>query len=456
MEFETGNMERSKNSASPCEEKPCVCVFMKKWIQTVLCSLMSASLLLPTMPVHAVAPSDIPVQPAGTDLFTETDENEDDVLIAPYKVLGEDERSVVTDTTKFPYSAICKLLITYEKNGLWYKEVGTGFLISENQVLTAGHCLYNRKLQTIARSIEVTPGANKGQAPYGTFTVTTDQLVVNPDYLQSGRSEDDFGFIQLDSPVGRKTKYFSFADTSNLSENEIFTLCGYPYESTASGYPSENEMVQKYGTGSLAHALNTPDNVLQHDIDSAPGQSGSPIFNSKYEVAAIHTIAYNNYDLNGAVLIDNKVKSFLSEYTRTPQTDNAVYRLYNPNSGEHFYTPNYAELIADTKAGWNDEGIAWYTETESTGIPMYRLYNPNSGLHHYTLSEGERNALVKLGWNNEGIAWYTSPNKSDPEVYRLYNQNDGNHHYTVSSYERDSLIAAGWDDEGVAFQTRMQ
>lgn len=215
-------------------------------------------------------------------------------------------------------------------------------------------------------------------------------------------------------------------------------------------------MVQKYGTGNLAHALNTPDNVLQHNIDSAPGQSGSPIFNSKYEVAAIHTIAYNNYDLNGAVLIDNKVKSFLSEYTRTPQTDNAVYRLYNPNSGEHFYTPNYAELIVDTKAGWNDEGIAWYTETEGTGIPMYRLYNPNSGLHHYTLSGGERDSLVELGWNNEGIAWYTSPNKSDPEVYRLYNKNDGNHHYTVSSYERDSLIDAGWNYEGVAFQTRMQ
>ncbi len=426
---------------------------MKKWIQTVLCSLMSASFLLPAMPVYASPEDEVVIQPAGYDLVFE-DQNDDDGLIVPYKLLGDDERQTVADTTQFPYSAICKLLITYEKNGMWYKEVGTGFMVSENQVLTAGHCLYNRRLQTIARTIEVTPGANQGNAPFGTFTVSTDQMVVNPSYLQTGRTEDDFGFIQLPSPIGRQTRYFSFADPDLISEEETFTLCGYPYESTPAGYPNEDEMVQKYGTGRLAHSLNTPANVYQHNIDSAPGQSGSPIFNSRYEVAAIHTIAYNNYDLNGAVLIDENVKSFLQEHTRTPETDHAVYRLYNPNSGEHFYTPHYAELLADVKAGWRDEGVAWYTETEAAGIPMYRLYNPNSGLHHYTLDLNERDSLVSIGWNNEGIAWYTSPKASDPVVYRLYNKNDGNHHYTISSYERDSLVQAGWMDEGISFRTR--
>lgn len=35
---------------------------------------------------------------------------------------------------------------------------------------------------------------------------------------------------------------------------------------------------------------------------------------------------------------------------------------------------------------------------------MYRLYNPNSGEHHYILSTKERDHLAKVGWEKEGIA----------------------------------------------------
>ena len=29
---------------------------------------------------------------------------------------------------------------------------------------------------------------------------------------------------------------------------------------------------------------------------------------------------------------------------------------------------------------------------------MYRLYNPNSGEHHYTTSRSERDNLISIGW----------------------------------------------------------
>jgi hypothetical protein len=35
--------------------------------------------------------------------------------------------------------------------------------------------------------------------------------------------------------------------------------------------------------------------------------------------------------------------------------------------------------------------------------PMHRLYNPNSGEHFYTASAGEQKHLVKVGWRDEGI-----------------------------------------------------
>ncbi|UQF11564.1 hypothetical protein M2919_08860 [Vagococcus lutrae] len=35
-----------------------------------------------------------------------------------------------------------------------------------------------------------------------------------------------------------------------------------------------------------------------------------------------------------------------------------VYRVFNPNTGEHFYTKNAAEKSHLARVGWNDEGVA--------------------------------------------------------------------------------------------------
>lgn len=37
-------------------------------------------------------------------------------------------------------------------------------------------------------------------------------------------------------------------------------------------------------------------------------------------------------------------------------------------------------------------------------LKMYRLYNPNSGEHFYTGYTSEKNHLVEVGWKDEGIA----------------------------------------------------
>lgn len=39
---------------------------------------------------------------------------------------------------------------------------------------------------------------------------------------------------------------------------------------------------------------------------------------------------------------------------------------------------------------------------------MHRLYNPNSGEHFYTRTHSERDHLVDIGWQYEGIGWYSS------------------------------------------------
>lgn len=126
-----------------------------------------------------------------------------------------------------------------------------------------------------------------------------------------------------------------------------------------------------------------------------------------------------------------------------------LYRLYNPNSGEHFYTMSAKERDYLVSVGWKDEGIGWYSP--KTGEPVYRVYNANGGEHHYTRNAAERDALVKAGWKNEGTGWY-SLNEQDEyavPVLRQYNPNAFacNHNYTTNVREDSMLWEQGWKRE---------
>lgn len=128
-----------------------------------------------------------------------------------------------------------------------------------------------------------------------------------------------------------------------------------------------------------------------------------------------------------------------------------MHRMYNPNSGEHFYTNSDNERDSLTKIGWKYEGVGWMAPEYSTS-PVYRLFNSYSSDHHYTLSSNERDRLVELGWNYEGIGWYSDDEKRVP-VLRQFNPNEtiGTHNFTTSEYEDKKLAESGWESEGIAW-----
>ncbi len=144
-----------------------------------------------------------------------------------------------------------------------------------------------------------------------------------------------------------------------------------------------------------------------------------------------------------------------------PESTQVMYRLYNPNSGEHFYTASTVERDATIAAGWNDEGIGWTAPSESD-TPVYRLYSGTD--HHYTMSIVERDHLIDVGWtlegdNAEGIAWYSDDQKRVP-LYRQFNpnvdpsapfNNSGSHNYTTSLEEHEQLISIGWRGEDIGW-----
>ena len=128
-----------------------------------------------------------------------------------------------------------------------------------------------------------------------------------------------------------------------------------------------------------------------------------------------------------------------------------MYRMYNPNTGEHFYTGSEVERDNLIAVGWQYEGIG-FTFPLTTGKPVHRLFQPSTGEHLYTMDENEKAALMAAGWNYEGIAFNSGFENEVPQ-YRLHNPNAivGAYHFTASEEEKDNLIAAGWEYQGIGW-----
>lgn len=170
-----------------------------------------------------------------------------------------------------------------------------------------------------------------------------------------------------------------------------------------------------------------------------------------------NTFAVNiNKDAQGTFSLMNPGFEFGFTVNKSSEPGNEakkaeMYRMYNPNSGEHFYTAAQNERDHLVQVGWKFEGIGWNAPAASKS-PVYRLYNPNEGDHHYTLAENERDYLVQVGWKYEGIGWYSDDNKTTP-LYRVYNPNarTGTHHYTTNIDEKNHLVKIGWRDESIGW-----
>lgn len=138
-------------------------------------------------------------------------------------------------------------------------------------------------------------------------------------------------------------------------------------------------------------------------------------------------------------------------------------RAYNPTADYHFFTSSFAEFGNAIDHGYRDETsnttgfLIYATDPHKDTEPLYRLYNLQTGRHYYTRNVNERDALVAInpppasgpddrttGWRDEGISGYISaaPQVGMVEVFRLYNNNTGTHLFTEDPEEKDGILTA--------------
>ncbi|MGO2742331.1 MAG: trypsin-like serine protease [Pseudolactococcus laudensis] len=130
----------------------------------------------------------------------------------PESIIGTDNRSIVSNTTLFPYRTSCLLVITFP-DGISY---GSGNLISSDTVLTAGHCVYDTRYGGWATRIEVYAGRNGSYSPFGKANsksfYTLDRWI-NLTSKEYDYREYDIGYIKLDQKLGKTTGWLGLTTT---------------------------------------------------------------------------------------------------------------------------------------------------------------------------------------------------------------------------------------------------
>lgn len=228
--------------------------------------------------------------------------------ISPMDIFGEDDRVIISDTTKKPYSYIGNI---YIRSGGVVCGYGTGFLVGPSLVLTAAHNLYSNLLNI--DSIRFLPGHNGDTFPFGKYTAT--KFHIPSQYKKDVTNKKyDYALIELEEPVGNKTGYFSLnpnlsvvnnPDKHDIYENQMsVTIAGYPSNDRKKLYKSSGKVYFDGG-----------DYLAYTKIDTDNGQSGSPVYykkDGKYYVLGIHI--KGNDEQNTCRLMTNAIYRLIEKY----------------------------------------------------------------------------------------------------------------------------------------------
>jgi V8-like Glu-specific endopeptidase len=185
--------------------------------------------------------------------------------VAPRTVIGPDQRVKITNTQQYPWRAIASLLITAQ-DGTRY--IGTAWFVSPRLLLTAGHNVFMHDEGGWAKSIQVVPGRNGTNQPYGSVTIASFRSTIG--WTRDKKSDYDYGALLLPaaSPLGTTVGWFGYdargdADLRGVTVN-------------VAGYPAD-----KGGTTMWWMAdpiTNVKPLSIGYQLDTGGGQSGAPAF----------------------------------------------------------------------------------------------------------------------------------------------------------------------------------
>jgi V8-like Glu-specific endopeptidase len=195
----------------------------------------------------------------------------------------------VQDTRQEPFAFICRLVTrSADKPG---ESIGTGILISPYHVLTCAHNIFPPQAP-LTKEIIVFPGQN---GPDSACHVRADAWAINPAWRGTNcyTAGEDYGIVRLACPMSPGFLPLKPFNVSQLVGASV-TLAGYPFGREAKArhmYLSRGaitgairidrctgDTAKGTADGQRLPAISEATNLIAHDLDTAPSQSGSPMW----------------------------------------------------------------------------------------------------------------------------------------------------------------------------------
>lgn len=218
-------------------------------------------------------------------------------------IIGQDTR--VIDWTK---NGVVKLMISEDP---YY--TGTGFVVGENTILTAAHCVIDDNSAIVLSGIKLfdANGIN-------TLTVNPVEIHVPEDYFSNNSyisDTHDYALITVGTDI---SSYMCFdlgvAVDYDSAVTVPLTVTGFPQNLPNSNYTNNNTNHVMYsGVGTLTSSTSRR---LYYNTDTSSGNSGSPVYITESSngyvhntVVAIHTTT--NGVANCGVRINSEILRFV-------------------------------------------------------------------------------------------------------------------------------------------------
>jgi glutamyl endopeptidase len=202
--------------------------------------------------------------------------------LLPRTLSGQDGLKRVTDTTVYPYRAITLVQLFFKHGGPTYC---TGFLISKDLVVTAGHCVDNLEYRLATRAV-VTPGNNGSDRPFGSCLGTTAYSVTG--WVHDTNPLYDYGAIKINCSIGETVGWFGIRSTPRSLNGTSVTITGYPG-------PIKPDFSMWTASGKIS---GSPERQLYYTIATNKGESGGPVYERGPYALAVHAYSPNPLHLS--------------------------------------------------------------------------------------------------------------------------------------------------------------
>ena len=197
--------------------------------------------------------------PNVSGLSSQLSKSSDLQYVAESVIGAHDTRRPVSNSAMLPWRCIALLQIRYASGQTGR---GTAWAIGPRTYLTAAHCVHHWRGGP-AREITIFPAYGSGLAPYGSQKAVDSYY--NPNWPRGWEPALDFAMIFTEASAG--VGWFGYSAASDDGLKRVLV--------NLAGYPDDHAGTQYFDGGRIT---DVDSEFIYHTIDTAEGQSGSPLF----------------------------------------------------------------------------------------------------------------------------------------------------------------------------------